>query len=374
MKNSPTIKVGLLGSGQLARMLALRAHSLGIQAYVYGGNDTDPAAQVTSNYWSGPLDDKAAIKDFLRRVDVVTFESEFMDADLLAELSKQTKTKIFPEPTQMKQLQDRWMQKGLLQTHKIPTSPFVKVSDADELEGAFRRYSKRGMVLKKRKFGYDGYGTYIVKSEKDLKPLQQVLLETPQGFIAEEFVKFKRELAFSAVRNTQGEIVFLPLVESLQKDSRCFWVRGPVGHPRFDALKTKVKRFLNELNYVGIIAFELFDLNTELSVNEIAPRVHNSAHYSLDALDRDQFQLHLEAVLGRRLKTPHLLKPGFAMVNLLGSGRTQPQWSDISAGKMHWYGKADNRKGRKMGHINCLAENPNKALKQALNALKEIQI
>jgi 5-(carboxyamino)imidazole ribonucleotide synthase len=109
-------------------------------------------------------------------------------------------------------------------------------------------------------------------------------------------------------------------------------------------------------------------------VNEIAPRVHNSAHYSLDGLDRDQFQLHLEALLNRDLKDPRPLAPGFAMVNLLGSGPQAPKWKELSEGQMHWYGKKDNRAGRKMGHVNVLAAQPAKALKIALNCLKEIQL
>lgn len=374
MKTSPNIKIGLLGSGQLARMMALRAHSMGIQPYVYGGQGTDPAAQVTSNYFPGKLDDKEALRAFLKQVDVATFESEFMDAELLSRLSKQTKTKVFPEPDQMAQLQDRWTQKQLLDEYKIKTSRFYKVSTEEEFSSAWQRLSKVGLVLKKRKFGYDGYGTFIVRSEKELKSTMKVIAENPQGFIAEEFIPFKRELAFSAVRNLNGDVVFLPLVESFQKDSRCFWVRGPVGHPKFTALKSKVKKFLNQINYVGIIAFELFDRNSELWVNEIAPRVHNSAHYSLDALSEDQFQLHLEALLNRKLKTPKLLKPGFAMVNLLGGKNATAKWTEVSEGQVHWYGKAENRLGRKMGHINCLSENPNKALKLAMKSLEEIQL
>lgn len=372
MKTSPQLKIGLLGSGQLARMLALRAHSLGIQPFVYGGKSTDPAAQVTSRHYEGDLKDAKRLQEFLERVDIATFESEFMDGALLAELSRKTRTPIYPDPLQMEKLQDRWTQKQLLQEHKLPTSPFFAVSTLEETHAAWAQLKTSQVVLKKRKFGYDGYGTFILKSEADLK--ESLFRENLQGFIAESFVPFKRELAVSAVRNPQGEVVFLPLVESFQKDSRCFWVKGPVRHKDLKALKRKIKRFLNELEYVGIMAFELFETSTGLLINEIAPRVHNSAHYSLDALSEDQFQLHLEAVIGRKLKEPTTLTRGFAMVNLLGSSSHAPKWSDISEGQIHWYGKLDNRPGRKMGHLNCRAENPTKALKTALKTLKEIQL
>ncbi len=377
MKALPTskngLKIGLLGSGQLARMLALQAHAMGLVPYVYGGKSDDPAAQVTAFYTPGDLKDSKKLEEFLRKVDVATFESEFMDGELLKSLSEKTGTPVFPKPQTMESLQDRLTQKSLLEKNKLPTSPFLKVSTLEELEVAQKKFSKTGFVLKKRKFGYDGYGTFLVRNSKELENIKPLLDKTPEGFIAEAFVKFKRELAISAVRNQKGEVAFLPLVESFQKDSRCFWVKGPVIHPKLKALKTKIKSFLNSLDYVGIIAFELFDTKN-LVINEIAPRVHNSAHYSLDGLSKDQFELHLEAILNRRLKDPAPLAKAFAMVNLLGSHTNAPQWTELPQGRMHWYGKKENRPGRKMGHINFLSTSSSKALETALKTLKEIDL
>ena len=367
------LKIGLLGSGQLARMLALQAHAMGLVPYVYGGSSDDPAAQVTAFYTPGDLKDPKKLEEFLRKVDIATFESEFMDGALLKALSEKTQTPIYPKPEVMERLQDRLSQKTLLEKNKLPSSPFLKVSTLPELEAAQKKFAKTGFVLKKRKFGYDGYGTFLVRNTKELENVKTLLEKTPEGFIAEAFVKFKRELAISAVRNKKGEVAFLPLVESFQKDSRCFWVKGPVTHPKLNALKTKIKKFLNSIDYVGIIAFELFDAKS-LLINEIAPRVHNSAHYSLDGLNKDQFELHLEAILNRKLKDPTPINKAFAMVNLLGSHNNPPQWTELSQGRMHWYGKKENRPGRKMGHINFISTSPAKALETALKTLKEIDL
>jgi 5-(carboxyamino)imidazole ribonucleotide synthase len=259
MKSAPQIKIGLLGSGQLARMLALRAHSLGLIPHVYGGSADDPAAQVSAYHTPGDLKDFQRIEEFLKGVDVATFESEFMDGRRLKELSRSTKTPIWPEPLQMEGLQDRLSQKNLLLEQGMATSPFLKVSRLVDLEKAREAFFPAGFVLKKRKFGYDGYGTFVIRSDKDFEAVKSKLDSTAEGFIAEAVVKFKRELAISAVRNKNGQVVFLPLVESFQKDSRCFWVKGPVAHSGLKRLKGKIKTLLNEIDYIGIMAFELFD-------------------------------------------------------------------------------------------------------------------
>lgn len=370
----PGLRIGLLGSGQLARMLALRAHSLGHTPVVYGGSPTDPAAQVTHQHVAGDLNDIGQLESFLKSVDIATFESEFLNADLLKTLSEKTGTPLYPEPLSIALFQDRLSQKQLLLSAKLPTSDYLAVSTFEDLETAFERFNKTGLVLKKRRFGYDGYGTFIVKSKKDLAGLKTLLEKEAYGFIAERFVPFKRELALSAVRNHRGQVIFLPLVETFQKESRCFWVKGPVKHKKRADLQKKISKLLRSLNYVGIVAFELFEVGSELLINETAPRVHNSAHYSLNALSKDQFQLHLEAILDFELHPPQLISKGFAMVNLLGSSGDAPYLGQVVHSQLHWYGKIDNRPGRKMGHLNVLATNPEEALKLGLKDLKKIKL
>ncbi len=324
----------------------------------------DPAAQVTNFWIKGDPNKVSDLRKIFKACKIATVESEFFDSVALKKVGK-----IFPQPQLLGVLQDRLSQKVLLQKLSVPTADFIAVSSHFDAEMAAQEFGFP-LVIKKRRFGYDGYGTFICRNKKDLLALAR----EKYGYIAEAFVPFKRELAVSFVRSTSGEIISLPLVETCQRNSICHWVMGPVTHPKaYETLKA-LKSFVQKTNYVGIIAFELFDTGKELLVNEIAPRVHNSGHYSLDALEIDQFEYHLRAITGQPLPDPVPLAGGFAMVNLLGGGKVRPQWILPENGQLHWYGKSENRKGRKMGHINYLAKSPKLALKLALNAAKKISI
>jgi 5-(carboxyamino)imidazole ribonucleotide synthase len=357
--------IGILGGGQLARMMALEAHVMGIEPWVMSASKNDPAAQVTKFWIKGDPNKLSDLKKIFVHTNVATVESEFFDANTLKKINK----KIFPQPQLLGLLQDRLSQKVLLQKMNVPTADFIAVSSHEDAATAASEFGYP-FVIKKRRFGYDGYGTFVIRNQKDLHNLPR----EKYGYIAEAFVPFKRELAVSFVRSTSGEIVSLPLVETCQKNSICHWVMGPVAHPKSYPLLRALKNFVEETKYVGIIAFEIFDTGKELIVNEIAPRVHNSAHYSQDALNVSQFAYHLRAITGQPLPDPVPLNAGFAMVNLLGGGKKSVNWVTPQNGVLHWYGKNENRRGRKMGHINFLAKNPKLALKSALNAARNISI
>lgn len=372
-KNYTDLKVGILGGGQLARMLVLKGHEMGLKMHVLSASKEDPAAQVTSYWHKGNIQNSRDLKSFLSQVDVATFESEFLPGPALTQLSRETKTPIRPRPSLMEKIQDRWTQKKLMKKWAIPTAEFVRIKNFRDAFQAMDLFPA-GMVLKKRRFGYDGYGTFIVKSHQDLNRIRRAIEDSKEGFIAEELIPFKRELAIIVARNRHEQVITLPLVETKQVDSRCFWVKGPVQHKSIRSIKPKLVQFVKELKYEGVMAFELFDTQSRLLVNEIAPRVHNSAHYSLDALDMDQFTLHLRAVLGMDLKKPEAKASGFAMVNLLGRSTKTPKWQLPAETRLHWYGKGENRPGRKMGHINTLGSTPARALEMALKSEKEFQL
>jgi 5-(carboxyamino)imidazole ribonucleotide synthase len=359
-------KVGILGGGQLARMLILEGHRLGLEMHVLCTSKNEPAAQVTSHVHIGTIDSLDDLNKFFKDLDAVTFESEFVDIGRITQ-SAFSDIHFFPNMQAIELVQDRLTQKQLLDDHDIPTAAWLPVASNDDLRKAATKF-KKGFVLKKRRFGYDGYGTYMIK--KVSPQHEKLLLETPAGFIAEEIIPFIRELATTAVRS-KSQLQFLPLVETKQVDSRCLWVRGPLSDKALTPLKKNITRLLGGLNYTGAIAFELFETKKGLLVNEIAPRVHNSAHYSLDGLNLSQFEYHLRAGLNWQLPPPASIAKGFAMVNLLGEGNGQVKLSDIGAGKLHWYGKSDNRKGRKLGHITCLGATSDKALASALKWRKD---
>lgn len=358
-------KVGVLGGGQLARMLALSAHQMGLEPHVLSMSPNDPAAQVTSHHHRGDPNQPGDVALFLGQVEVATFESEF--------LTLAPHPKLRPSAPLMAQLQDRLSQKeSLVQAH-LPTLPFRQLDKPSDAMTLFSIWSD-GFVLKQRMYGYDGYGTFFMRSPGDLKPLLTKLGHPEYGYIAEPLLNFRREMAISLARSADGSFATFPLVETRQVNGRCFWVKGPMHHSRQKSLTQRLKKYLSSLRYVGIMAFELFDTGDDLLINEIAPRVHNSAHHSLDSLSIDQFTLHWMAVLGKKIADPKPNADGFAMVNLLGKSKRKPRLQFSPQGHLHWYGKEDNRSGRKMGHLNITGSSPDVCLRQGLQWERQIKL
>ncbi len=359
-------KIGILGGGQLARMMVLKAHELGLEPHVLSSNSDDPSAQVTSFWTKGNLNSTTSLVQFLKKTDVVTFENEFVNTSALQQAMKRSKTPVRPHPQIIDTLQDRLSQKKLLKKHNIPTSTFYSVSSYKEALTALNQLNNK-MVLKQRRLGYDGYGTFVVKNISDLKKIKSKL---KKGFIAEEFIPFQKELALLFASQYKKKIVHLPLVETFQKNFRCYWVKGPVTHSQIKNLIIRIKKFLKAIKYDGVIAFELFQTQKGLLVNEVAPRVHNSGHYSLNVLSKDQFSLHIEAILNRPLITPKILYKGFAMLNLIGQVEKSTDWQKINDVFLHDYRKKELRSTRKMGHLNAGGASGNDALKKLFKAQK----
>lgn len=363
-------------------MILLKGHELGYEVHVLSENKNDPAAQVTQHWHQGSYHDKKVLFAFLKKMDVITFESEFINCDLLESIVKETSFKrenIIPSLENMKTFQDRLYQKELFQKYSIPTSEFYKVDSPDDLNKHGRHFKYR-YVLKKRFGGYDGYGTFIVKNYQDHKKNLELFSQSKdQNFIIEKFIQFENELACQFFRNAKGDFFHFQLVQSFQKNSKCDWVMGPVSHPRFRNLITKIKKMMAHRNYIGTLAFEFFNMGDELLVNESAPRVHNSGHYTLNYPLVDQFTLHLKCCLMQKLppleKTPKFC---FVMTNLIGTSHHKIQIPENLTGFLHLYGKSDNRPGRKMGHLNYIdkdsPQNRKNLLRKALKERKKIKL
>tara|TARA_B110001454_G_scaffold219202_1_gene251983 strand:+ start:72354 stop:73499 length:1146 start_codon:yes stop_codon:yes gene_type:complete len=355
VKTSSAIKtptsVGILGGGQLARYLVEKGQNLGIDVWVLSENKNDPAAQVTNHWVKGSPNNSNDLAEFLKNISVLTFESEFADVILIQDVAPKT-LQIFPNLSQIKTFQDRFLQKSLFESHFVETSPFVKVSDTKELEHA-GDFFKFKYVLKKRFGGYDGYGTFIVKNKKEHQKLVATITDFKIGFIAEAFISFEYECAVTFFRNEKGQTTHTPLVFSKQSQSKCDYVYGPIRHSGFNKMKLKINSLMKKIDYVGALTFEFFVDGNELIVNETAPRVHNSAHYTLDALSQDQFTLHLKSVLNWDLSVPVTPRSKqFCMVNLVGTNEEPVIVPKNLSGTLYWYGKSQNRSGRKLGHIN----------------------
>lgn len=349
-------------------MLALKGHEMGLEIHVLSPDPQDPAGQVVRHHHAGDPASEADLKAFFAKVDIVTFESEFMDAELLQKVSADTKVPVHPKPSVMGRLQDRLLQKEFLGAHRIPTADYRAVNSAKDAEAAFRKFGG-GLVFKKRRFGYDGCGTYVVRDRESLHHAIGAVENDRHGFIAEALIPFKREIALMIARRGSGKTAVFPFVETRQENSRCLWVKGPLSRVRGAArLPAKLEAGLNKLGYCGILGVELFETKRGLLVNELAPRVHNSAHYSLDALSLDQFTVHWKAVLDLEFGAVKPLAGGFAMYNLLGTHSRAPSWTLPETVRLHWYGKLENRPGRKMGHLNGLGSSPGEALKKTKSA------
>jgi 5-(carboxyamino)imidazole ribonucleotide synthase len=363
------LKVGILGGGQLARMLVTAGNEMGFDMHVLCANIAEPAAQVCTHVRIGRTDSEADVNEFLKDVDIVTVESEFINTGMINKVIG--KIPFMPSVNLLETIQDRLTQKELLKKFNIPTSPFL-AWNGEKSNEELRQHFKNGFVVKKRRFGYDGYGTFVVRKNDPMPSLKR----DPFGYIVEEFVPFRRELAFSIARNEQDEFAVFPLVESFQVNSRCFWVKGPTKHSKFSGIVAKFKKLMCKTQYCGILAIEMFEHKGRLLVNELAPRVHNSAHYSMDALDLSQFEAHLRGILGLPLRNPLALCKGFAMVNLLGDDKSSSEvhLAREPVGRLHWYGKSELRPGRKMGHINAFGKSPDVALKLALKWRKGFRL
>lgn len=355
-------KIGILGGGQLARMLCLAAHPLGVECHVLSGNADDPAAQVTPYWQQGHLSD---LTEFADRLDLLTFESEFFSVDLIPS----TKAYVFPNLKCMSLFQDRLTQKKTLQRFSIPTADFFAVNELIDLEHVSKKFNKN-FVLKKRLGGYDGNGTFIYKN---LSSLELSSLDLSYGFIAEKLIHFKQECAVMVFRSRNGSVLHYPLVKVQSKDQRCDWVLGPILHKKLNSVLKKIFKMLAELNYVGALGIEFFDTGNELLVNELAPRVHNTGHYSQLALSFDQFQLHLMCGLGLELPRITQLNKAFGMINLIGTDDCEPSL-EKTIPALHWYGKKTNREGRKMGHINAVGPSQSAVLRNLKFQRKKIKL
>ena len=366
--------IGILGGGQLARMLVMKARQMGLYTVVLSEKISDPATRVANRWIKGKINSTKDIRKVIKLCDVITFESEFISADLLQKSLKDFRNKkILPNLQCLGRLQDRLQQKEWLFDHNLPTLGHVKINSKDEIELAYKAFDRR-LVFKKRMGGYDGYGTFVVRNLKELKSLKKSIKGIESQFIIEPFVNFKSEKSLIFARSATGEVTSFPMIESVQTNNQCDYVVGPVTHPAEKKLRYQITEFLNQVNYVGVIAFELFDMGKDLVINEIAPRVHNTGHFSQDALNIDQFELHLRCVLGLKLPELELKQPAFVMVNLVGHSNRVPLVKKFPTGSVHWYEKTENRPRRKMGHINYIGHNKNNLLKRALSERKGILI
>lgn len=345
--------IGILGGGQLGRMMAVAAARLGLHAHVYDPAKAPPAAEVASRHTAAPFDDTAALARFADAVDVVTYEFENIPTAALDAI--EAARPIRPGREALRVSQDRLTEKTFLSDLGLGTAPFAAVDDADSLADALHEIGCPG-ILKTRRLGYDGKGQARIASADDSAMALAAMQGAPA--ILEGFVDFSAEISVIAARGLDGSIAAFDPGLNVHADGilRTTTVPAP-GLPQrviTDAVLV-AGRILNALDYVGVLGVELFVTPRGLIVNEIAPRVHNSGHWTQDGCVIDQFEQHIRAVAGWPLGDGKRVA-NVVMENLIGDDMDRvPALAADPLVALHLYGKAETRPGRKMGHANRVA-------------------
>jgi 5-(carboxyamino)imidazole ribonucleotide synthase len=343
------VRVGVVGAGQLGLMLAQAGQPLGLGVTLLDPSPDPPAAAVAT-VLRGDFDDADGLAE-LASADVVTFEFENVPAAGLERLAA-AGARIAPDPAALAVSQDRLAEKRLFTVLDIPTAPHEAVDDAASLRHALDQVGVPA-ILKTRRLGYDGKGQRRIADDGDAGDALAAL--GGRDLILEGVVAFSRELSILAVRGADGQTAFYPLVENEHRDGILRVSRPAAGvDERLQAeAESLATRLLDRLGYVGVLAVELFETPEGLRANELAPRVHNSGHWTIEGAATSQFENHLRAVCGLPLGSTELVGRS-AMVNLIGEAPARPDVLAIPGARLHLYGKAP-RPGRKLGHVTLVA-------------------
>ncbi|MBE2212966.1 MAG: 5-(carboxyamino)imidazole ribonucleotide synthase [Opitutaceae bacterium] len=374
----PTL--GIIGGGQLARMLAQAASRLGCATVILEREAGVPAAQVTDAVITGDWNEPGSLVRLGRRADVVTLENEFVDAHGLASLEK-TGRALWPSAATIDAIQDKLRQREVLVAAGLPVPCFAAVPDR-------RALAKLGEMLgwpimvKRRRNGYDGKGNFTLRSAAEIGAAWRHLGAVENSMLAEVFCRYRKELAVMVCRGRDGSIATYPVVETVQRDHICHIVSAPAAIDSEIAQRAVdiARRAVDAFGGVGCFGVELFLMpDGDIVINELAPRVHNSGHYSMEACACSQFENHVRAVLGWPLGSTAMVAPAAVMINLLGAsgGSGRPHGLEralaIQGAHVHVYGKARSARGRKMGHVTALGATVGEAMRRARRAARLVR-
>ncbi len=373
-------KLGILGGGQLGKMLLAETRKFDIQTYVIDPSNEAPGKFACNQFFQGDLMDYQTVYDFGKQVDVLTFEIELVNIQALKQLEKEG-LKVYPSPATLEQIQHKGIQKDFYTKNNIPTAAYSRFKSINELKAAINNNTQTfPFIWKAAEFGYDGNGVKVVRNIQDLEGLSSA------DCIAEEMIDFKNELAVIVVRNPSGQIETYPVVE-MEFHPEANQVEYVLCPARIDdkvaqkALEIAMK-VSRHFDHVGLLAVEMFQTqDDEIIVNEVAPRPHNSGHYSIEASYCSQFENHLRAILDLPLGSTKSKVAGI-MVNLVGeegfTGEVVYENIEkilaIDGVTPHIYGKRQTRPFRKMGHVTIVHENMDEARNIAGNVKKTIRV
>ena len=377
---SSDFKLGILGGGQLGKMLLFDTRKFDIQTYILDPSDEAPCKIACNKFFKGDLMDFETVYNFGKQVDVLTFEIELVNLEALVKLEEEG-LKVYPSPKTLKLIQNKGIQKDFYVKNNIPTASFERFENLQNLKSAVTsRAVEMPFVWKCTEFGYDGNGVKVIRQTTDLDTLPNV------ECIAEKMIPFKNELAVIVCRNPSGEIKTYPVVEMEfhPEANQVEYVICParIDNKIADKARAIALNVSEKFNHVGLLAVEMFQTNEdEILVNEVAPRPHNSGHYSIEASYTSQFENHLRAILDLPLGNTDSKVAGI-MVNLVGeegfSGNVVYQniekilgWNGVTP---HIYGKKQTRTFRKMGHVTITNQDIKEARKIAEDVKNTIRV
>jgi 5-(carboxyamino)imidazole ribonucleotide synthase len=364
--------LGILGSGQLARMTALAASELGIITYIYcSESEVSPAEHVASKTFKGKLSDKLEIIKFCEKCDFVTLENEFIDQDILNAIDSQFPNRLFPNSKTFNCIGDKISEKESFQKAGIKVVPFSPIQNIDDVV-AFTKIHGYPVVLKSAKGGYDGYGNCTIKNKSDIGAsiFKLKANDSARSLLVEAFIPYVAELAIMIARN-KNEMVTYPIAHTMQENHICHYVSVPATLPKNSEAEIieNAKKAMIAIDAIGIFAFEFFlTVDGDLYLNESAPRPHNSGHYTIEGTITGQFHNHVRSVLNLPLGKTDLRSPHIMMLNLLGTQNGPAELKNandflkIPDGHLHLYGKKLSKVGRKMGHFTLLGKNQKEIL------------
>lgn len=374
MKIYPGSTLGMLGGGQLGRMFTIAARTMGYEVVVLDPDKESPAGKLASKHICADYSDKFALDEISKTCGAITTEFENVPASTLETLANTLPVR--PGAQAVTITQDRIHEKNFLKNNGFPTAPFAVIQSLEDLQNAIKNIGMPA-ILKVSRFGYDGKGQVSINSEDDVENAWSTL--QGEACVLEQRMPLDIEVSVVLARGIEGEIKTYPVSENIHEEGilDVSVVPARINKEIEKNVLTMAEKIATNLNYVGVMAVEFFISNDQLLVNEIAPRPHNSGHYTLDACVTDQFEQQVRAVCGLPLGDTLLLSP-VVMINMLGDiwhqGRA-PKWQkllDHPNVKLHLYGKNEARPGRKMGHYNVLSSNINDALSLAENLKSQL--
>jgi 5-(carboxyamino)imidazole ribonucleotide synthase len=368
-------RLGIIGGGQLGMMITEAARNLSdeiSEITVLDPTENCPAAQVGAKQIVGDFKDKNAIVKLAEQSDIITYEIESGNTDVLSKI----KTEVEPSPSTLGIIQDKLSQKKFLSENGLPVSQFYEIASLDDLR---ERINELGLpvLLKARRDAYDGRGNFKITSPDEVEKAYQYF--DGKSLMIEKFVNFKMEVSVVAARNTKGEIATYPLVENIHEDNILNMTIAPA-RVSDDVIRNAgeiAKKTMQVLNGAGVFGIEMFvDQNNEILINEIAPRVHNSGHHTLQSCKTSQFEQHLRAILGLDLGSTDLVHKT-VMYNILGPGGFEGKYKPVKLENdgvyLKMYGKDISKPQRKLGHFNVVDMNDSKNTSELLTIADEIK-